>query len=80
MLQMATLMQQSCSSGGVLQGAMIWMFAHESYPDYDGYTVYASGCPDAAVAGQCVQPVVEDKQSVEVLQQMCRDVAGVSPS
>lgn len=79
-LQMSSLLRQSCSSRGVFQGALVWMVAHESYPDYDGYTVYANGCPDTAVAGQCVQPVVEDKQSVDVLRQLCRDIAGIAPS
>ena len=25
--------------GGPLNGTLVWMYAHESYPDYDGYTV-----------------------------------------
>jgi hypothetical protein len=77
---MDKLLQESLASGGVLKAALLWMFAHESYPDYDGYTVYASGAPDAAAAGQGAQPVVEDEQSVQVLRQMCAAMAAVPAS
>lgn len=77
---MQELLQQSLSSDGTLKGAMVWMFAQESYPDYDGYTVYGSGAPDAAAAGESAQPVVKDVQSVQVLRQMCRTIAAVAPS
>jgi hypothetical protein len=79
-VQMDKLLQQSLSSGGVLKAAMLWMFAHESYPDYDGYTVYASGAPDATAAGQSVQPVVQDGKSVQMLRQMCAAVAALPAS
>ncbi|KAF6255331.1 glycoside hydrolase superfamily [Scenedesmus sp. NREL 46B-D3] len=78
--EMHKLLQQSVATGGVLRAALPWMFAHESYPDYDGYTIYATGAPDAAAAGQSAQPVVADKQSVQVLRQMCAAAAGVQAS
>jgi hypothetical protein len=77
---MDKLLQQSITSGGVLKAALLWMFAHESYPDYDGYTVYAAGAPDAAAAAESTQPVVNDAQSVQVLKSMCAAVVGVAAS
>lgn len=55
------------------------MFAHESYPDYDGYTVYAAGCPDAAAAKDSVQPVVRDGASPAVLRALAASVAARTP-
>eukprot|EP00879_Flechtneria_rotunda_P011999 GHRR01012532.1.p1 GENE.GHRR01012532.1~~GHRR01012532.1.p1 ORF type:complete len:342 (+),score=76.98 GHRR01012532.1:359-1384(+) len=65
-------LQASAIRQDVFIGALIWMFAHESYPDYDGYTVYASGQPDAAVYKECRQPVVTDMESVKVLRELCQ--------
>ncbi|WIA41585.1 hypothetical protein OEZ86_008948 [Tetradesmus obliquus] len=79
--EMDQLLQQSVASGGVLKAALLWMFAHESYPNYDGYTVYASGAPDAAAAAQCQQQAVaDDALSVQVLRRMCAAVRGVAAS
>jgi hypothetical protein len=79
-LQIDKLLQQSVASGGVLKAALLWMFAHESYPDYDGYTVYGAGAPDATAAAQSAQPVVNDAQSVQVLRRMCAAMASVPAS
>lgn len=59
---------------------MLWMFAHESYPDYDGYTMYASGTPDAAAAKESVQPVVGDAAAGAVLRAMCQAAAATTAS
>lgn len=35
----------ACSKhAGVVEGALAWMFADPSYPDYDGYTLYPLSC------------------------------------
>jgi hypothetical protein len=68
-------MTQNPSCQGTLQGCMLWMFAHESYPDYDGYTMYASGAPDAAAAKESVQPMVGDAGAAAVLRAMCQAAA-----
>ncbi|KAF8058333.1 MAN1 [Scenedesmus sp. PABB004] len=74
--QMSALLTESVAGGGVLVAAMVWMFAAEAYPDYDGYTVYASGAPDAQAAGQGAQPVVQDAASAAALAAMAAAVAG----
>jgi hypothetical protein len=40
--QLIKISATEAESGGYLVGSMIWMFAHEDYPDYDNYTVRRS--------------------------------------
>lgn len=41
--QLLALSSEQAAAGGPLVGSLVWMFAHESYPDYDGYTVGEGG-------------------------------------
>lgn len=47
-------MLDACARAGpVVEGALAWMFADPSYPDYDGYTLYpGSGKPTAEAEAQ----------------------------
>jgi hypothetical protein len=76
-LQLFQLSREHASKGGLLCGTLVWMFATESYPDYDGYTLYPSGAPAAGEARQqSCQPVVEDRQSVQLLRELAAAVGG----
>eukprot|EP00775_Hariotina_reticulata_P002092 gene2092-2410_t len=78
--QLYQLMTEDLNCKGTLQGCMLWLFAHESYPDYDGYTMYASGAPGAAAAREAAQPVVDDMGSVTVLRAMCQAAGAAGTS
>lgn len=61
------LQAREASEGGHLAGSLVWMFAHESYPDYDNYTIYESGAPDDEAAKSGAQPVVRDEESMALV-------------
>ena len=75
--QLFQLSSDHASKGGLLCGTLVWMFATESYPDYDGYTIYTSGAPAAGEASEkSCQPVVKDMQSVQLLRDLAAAVGG----
>lgn len=44
-------MLAACTRAGpAVEGALAWMFADPSYPDYDGYTLYPGGGKPTAEA------------------------------
>lgn len=42
--QLLSISEDQANTGGPLTGTLVWMYAHESYPDYDGYTVRRGAC------------------------------------
>lgn len=81
-LQVYDLACQSFAQRSGLAGTLAWMFAHESYPDYDNYTIYKQGAPSAEAAIQSTGPVVQDADTSSVVYQHCQQVRSgtVAPS
>lgn len=78
-LQLFKLLCDQAAAGGPLAGALAWMWADPSYPDYDGYTLYPGGCPAPEAAGAGVQPCVADPGSTEALAALVAFLQGLVP-
>ncbi|KIZ00565.1 Mannan endo-1,4-beta-mannosidase 1 [Monoraphidium neglectum] len=71
---------EEAQQGGTLVGSLVWMFAHESYPDYDSYTLYEQGEPDAEASKEGAQPTVNDRASTDLVVQFAQQLRVMRPS
>jgi hypothetical protein len=79
-LQLFQLLCDQAAAGAPLAGALAWMWADNSYPDFDGYTLYPrTGAPSPEAAGGGVQPCVADPGSVEALAALVAFLQGLPP-
>ncbi|KAI8466427.1 MAG: glycoside hydrolase superfamily [Monoraphidium minutum] len=78
--QLLGIAREEAASGGPLVGSLVWMYAHETYPDYDGYTLYESGAPAGEVAAQGAQPMVADGASTALVAEFAAQLRAPRPS
>ncbi|GBF97528.1 mannan endo-1,4-beta-mannosidase-like [Raphidocelis subcapitata] len=78
--QLLAIAESEAESKGTLAGSLVWMYAHEDYPDYDNYTIYERGAPTRAAVKQVSQPLVKDAESTKLVVDFARALRPLPPA